>query len=140
MPSLTSLGLRYLVWLVGLRLVFAALVAFAGLPNSLAAGVILASVPAVDIGMRAARTADRLLSLKDWAAVWGVMIGPYLVLNVVVPAVLIPEVRQMLSEPQGLGDTFFLAASTGLMLALFLSIGKRAAGASAPGNGGNRTP
>ena len=134
MPSLSSLALRYLVWLVGLRFLFAALVSFAGLPNSLAAGVILASLPAADVGMRAARRATRYLRIADWAAVWAVMIVPYLILNVAVPVILIPEVRAMLSDAQGLGNTLMLSGSTALMLVLFLWIGKRAAGADAPGN------
>ena len=48
MPSLPYLALRYLAWLVGLRVLLGLLVQFAGLPNSLATGVILAAAPMVE--------------------------------------------------------------------------------------------
>ncbi|AHM05425.1 hypothetical protein roselon_03158 [Roseibacterium elongatum DSM 19469] len=134
MPSLSALAARYLVWIVALRFVYAALISFAGIPNSLATGVILASVPAADVGMRAARSATRGLGLRDWGVIWAMMLGLYLLLNVVLPALLMPAIRAMLGDPAGLSNQAMLVGSTALMLALFLWIGRRAAGADAPGN------
>ncbi|MEQ8366349.1 MAG: hypothetical protein RIB61_06525 [Roseicyclus sp.] len=125
MPSLTYLATRYLAWLVGLSFLYGLLVAYAGLPNTLATGVILAAVPATDVGMQAARRASRALTMRDMAVIWAVCLLVFVVLRLVVPAVLFAPVRSMLADPEGLRTTLTVLASTAAMLALFLAIGKR---------------
>ena len=40
MPSLSHLALRYLLWIIGLRVLFGVLQQLAGVPDALATGVI----------------------------------------------------------------------------------------------------
>jgi hypothetical protein len=61
MPPLTTLALRYVAWFVGLSFLYGILVSAAGLPTSLATGVIIASAPAADVGLQAMRRATRPL-------------------------------------------------------------------------------
>ncbi len=125
MPPLTPLALRYLVWLIGLRILYIAAVSFLGLPNTLATTVILASVPAMDIGLQAVRKATRALAARDWATIWALLISIYLIINVIVPAMLVPAFRQIMNDPVGLRSLVLVNLSAGLMLALFLWIGSR---------------
>ncbi len=128
MPALGPLALRYLIWLIGLRILYILAVNFIGVPNALATTVILASVPAVDIGMQAARRATRRLDLKAWGMIWGVMISVYLIINVIVPVMAVPAFRIMLAEAEAVRLIAITSVSTAAMLALFLFIGARSAG------------
>lgn len=131
MPPLFPLALRYLVWFVGLTFLYGLAVSFAGLPTTLASGVILASAPAADVGRQAARQATRPLVLSDWAVVWAVCMGVYLLLSVVGPGLLaltISQVREGIESTQMARDTAIVTFGTAVMMALFLLIGSRAAG------------
>ncbi len=128
MPPLSVLALRYMAWFVGLTILYGLLVNFAGLPGSLATGVILAAVPGADVGRVAARRATRALGFGDWAAIWGLCMAIYLLLSVLGPALLFPPAREALAEPEALGATATVVVGTAVMLALFLWIGRRAAG------------
>lgn len=128
MPPLSSLALRYAAWFVGLSFLYGVAVNFAGVPGTLATGVILAAVPAADVGLQAARRASRVLRPADWAAIWGLCMAIYLLLSVVGPALLSRPVRRLLSEPETLTTTGAVVAGTAVMMALFLWIGSRAAG------------
>ncbi|MEM7723795.1 MAG: hypothetical protein AAF376_15700 [Pseudomonadota bacterium] len=125
MPSLSQLALRYLLWFVGLRLLYMIAVQLTGMPNSPATFVILAAVPAVDIGMRASMSASRVLGIRDWAVVWAVMVAINAVFQVALPAITLPEFRAGLSNPDLLTQVLTILTTTGIMLALFLWIGAR---------------
>ena len=127
MLPLGQLAFRYLIWVVVLRILYTLLINVAGVPASQATFVILAAVPAMDIGMQMVKKATRTLLFADWATAWGVMISVYLVLNVIIPAILIQQFRAALSNPEGLQSTVAIIAATAAMLALFLWIGKRSA-------------
>ena len=136
MPPLSSLALRYVAWFVGLSILYGLLVNFAALPSSLATGVILASAPAADVGLQAARRATRALSLADWGKIWGLCMGIYLLLSVVGPLILAATVtglREGIGATGIVETTLMLAGATGLMMAIFLWIGSRAAGGRASG-------
>lgn len=125
MPPLGPLALRYLLWLIGLRILYIAAVNYLGIPNSLATTVILASVPAIDIGMQAVKRATQRLDLKAWGMVWGVMISVYLIINVIVPVMAVPAFRLALADAQGVRVIAITSAATALMLMLFLYLGAR---------------
>ncbi len=125
MPSLASLALRYLLWLIGLRVLYIAAVNFLGIPNALATTVILTSVPAMDIGIQTLRRAKGPLDFRAWATIWGVMVSIHLILNVVVPAMLVPGFRAVMADAVGLRALGMVSAATLAMLALFLWIGAR---------------
>lgn len=125
MPNLGSLALRYVVWLIGLRVVYSVLVQVTGLPNMPSIGVILAALPAVDVARVAARDATRDLVFSDWAKVWGLCTALFLALQIIVPAILFAQMRGALAVPEHLQTTAILGVSTAVMLALFTWIGAR---------------
>ncbi|WP_224814520.1 hypothetical protein [Hasllibacter sp. MH4015] len=125
MPPITPLALRYLLWLIGLRILYVGAVNFLGLPNSLATTVILAAAPAMDIGVQAVRRATRALMLRDWAILWAVLVAIYAILNIAIPAILVAEFRAILTGPDGLRGPLIVACATAAMIALFLWIGAR---------------
>jgi hypothetical protein len=127
MPKMPMLALRYLVWLVGLRVVFGALVQVAGLPDSMATGVILAAVPLADIGMQAVRRATRVLAFADWALIWGMCLGIFMAVQVILPAIFLAPMRAIMADPAGLQQTALILVSPGAMMAVFLWIGQRSA-------------
>ena len=86
MPPLSSLALRYVLWFVGLSILYGVLVSVGVLPTSLATGVILASVPAADVGLQATRRATRDLAVGDWGKIWGLCMAIYLALSVAGPS------------------------------------------------------
>lgn len=126
MPPLTPLALRYLLWLIGLRVLYVAAVTYLGIPNVPATPVILAAVPAMDIGLRAVRRATGPLEIQAWAMIWGAMVSVYLIVNFLVPAMLVPGFRAVLSDAEGLRALVTVSAATCAMLALFLWVGARA--------------
>jgi hypothetical protein len=103
MPPLTSLALRYVLWFVGLSILYALLVSFAGLPTSLATGVILASAPAADVGLQATRRATRVLATADWVKIWALCMGIYVLLSVAGPLVLAATVTGLEGGYRGVG-------------------------------------
>ncbi len=131
MPSMSHLALRYLAWLIGLRLLYGFLVQQFGLPNSLGTGVILAAAPLADIAMTAVRRAERALVLADLAVIWGLCLSIFVAVQVILPAILIAQMRSVLADPEGVQRTALIIVATGAMMALFLWIGKRTA--RAPG-------
>jgi len=131
MPPLTHLALRYLAWLIGLRILYGLLVHNLGLPNSPATAVILAAAPLTDIGIQAVKRASQALVLQDWALIWGLCLSIFAVLQVIVPAIVVVQMRGVLADPAGLQRTAVILVATGAMMALFLWIGKRSARAGA---------
>jgi hypothetical protein len=128
MPPLSSLALRYIAWFVGLSVLFGLLVGFAGVPATLATGVILAALPAADVGLHATRKATRALEVRDWAVIWGMCMAIYLLFSVVGPALLSLVMGQGRMGGTVLRSTAMVALATGVMQAIFLWIGNRAAG------------
>ncbi|MDG3040420.1 hypothetical protein [Roseicyclus marinus] len=135
MPPLPRLALRYTAWLVGLRVIFGLLVQGVGLPNSMATAVILAAIPLTDVGMQAVKRASHVLGLKDWALIWGMCLGIFAGLQIILPAIFIAPMRAVLADPAGLQQTALVLGATGAMMALFLWIGTRSA--RGPGRSGN---
>jgi hypothetical protein len=127
MLPLLPLALRYLLWLIGVRFLLGVLENFAGLPPTQATGVILAAAPMAEIAVQAVRRASRTLVLRDWATIWGMCLGTFVALQIVLPAILLPPVRAMLMTPGGLQQALIIVAATGAMGALFAWIGTRAA-------------
>ncbi|MCU4653512.1 hypothetical protein N8I71_11775 [Roseibacterium sp. SDUM158016] len=133
MPPLSSLALRYTAWFVGLSFAFGILSNLAGVPGSLATGVILAAAPAADVGLQATKRATRRLAVRDWTVIWGLCFGIYLLLGLIGPALLFPPLRESLSDPAALGRTALVIGSTALMMTLFMWIGNRSAGGRGQG-------
>jgi hypothetical protein len=127
MPSLSHLALRYLLWLIGLRIAFGLLENFAGLPPSSATGVIIAAAPLAEIANFAVRRASRRLVLRDWAVVWGMCLGIFVVMQVILPALILPPMRAALGTAEGFAQVAMIVAATGIMGVLFLWIGSRSA-------------
>jgi hypothetical protein len=119
------LALRYLAWLVGLRVLFAVLVQVAGLPNATATAVILAAVPMTDIGMQAVKRATAVLRLADWALIWGLCLSIFLMVQVIAPAIIFAPMRALLADPEGLRQVARIVIPTAGMMILFLWIGAR---------------
>jgi hypothetical protein len=128
MPPLASLALRYTAWLVGLRVLYGLAVQFLGLPNIPATGVILASVPMVDIGKQAAQRATRPLRFADWVRVWGLCLSIFAAVQVILPAIIFAQMRAALATPVVLMDIVWIFLATAAMMVLFLWIGRRTAG------------
>ena len=135
MPSLPLLALRYIAWLIGLRILFGLLVQTVGLPNSLATGVILAAAPLTDIGMQAVKRASRALVVADWAVIWGLCLSIFVAVQVILPAIFLAPMRAVLADPAGLQRTLVIVAATGGMMVVFLWIGQRSV--RGPGRAGN---
>jgi len=135
MPSLPLLALRYIAWLIGLRILFGLLVQTVGLPNSLATGVILADAPLTDIGMQAVKRASRALVVADWAVIWGLCLSIFVAVQVILPAIFLAPMRAVLADPAGLQRTLVIVAATGGMMVVFLWIGQRSV--RGPGRAGN---
>ena len=127
MPKMPMLALRYLVWLVALRVVFGLLVQVAGLPNAMATAVILAAAPLSDIGYQAARKATSVLRLAEWALIWGMCLGIFAAIQIILPAMFLAPMRAVLSDPAGLQQTALILLATGGLMAVFLWIGARSA-------------
>jgi hypothetical protein len=125
MPSLSHLALRYLLWLIALRILFGLLQQVAGFPDALATGVILAAAPMAEIAMQAVRRAARRLELRDWATIWGLCLGIFVMLQVVLPAAIMPPMRAALATAEGLGQIALVVGSTAVMGVIFLWIGAR---------------
>lgn len=125
MPPLAPLALRYVLWLVGLRLLFGLLQRHAGLPDAPGTGVILAAAPMAEIAMQAVRRATRGLSLSDWGAIWSLCLGLFVLLQVIVPALALEPMRAALATPEGLGRIAMVVGATAVMGAIFLWIGAR---------------
>ena len=125
MPPLPLIAGLYLVGLIVLRLLYIGAVNAFGLPNTLASTVILAAAPAAFIGAVALRRATRALAFKDWAVIWGIMMSIYLILNVVIPAMLVPGFRDVMNDVTGLRSLVMVSVATAAMLVLFLWIGTR---------------
>ncbi|BDW85686.1 hypothetical protein MACH21_18630 [Roseicyclus marinus] len=135
MPPLPLLALRYTAWLIGLRVIFGLLVQVGGLPNSMATAVILAAAPLTDVGMQAVKRATQVLVLRDWALIWGMCLGIFAVLQIILPAIFIAPMRAVLADPAGLQQTALVLGTTGAMMVLFLWIGARSTrGPGRPGN------
>ncbi|MEJ6388290.1 hypothetical protein [Gymnodinialimonas ulvae] len=128
MPPLALIALRYLAWLIGLRILYVGLLALTGVPNTPATIVILAAVPAVEIGIYTRRRAAEAIDLGGWVRIWAVMVAVYAVVNVGLPALLMPQFQAAVVAGQGLGNLLIITASAVVMLALFLWIGSRAGG------------
>ncbi len=126
MPSLPMIAVRYLAWMVGLRILYVGLTMMTSFPNTLATVVILAAAPAIEIAMYAKRTARAPIEFGGWAKIWAVMFGVYVVVNVGLPAALVATTRAAVLDGSGLGSLAIVTASTGAMLALFLWVGTRA--------------
>lgn len=127
MPSLSHLALRYLLWIIGLRVLFGVLQQLAGVPDALATGVILAAAPVAEIAMQAVRRATRPLGLPDWARIWGLCLGVFVLVQVVLPAAILPGMRAALATAEGLGQIGLVVGATAVMGVIFLWIGSRAA-------------
>ena len=127
MPSLASIALRYLIWLIAVRVLHIAAVNFLGFPDAPATTVILVAVPAAEIGLHVARRVPVWPEFRDWLRIWGVLVSVHLLMNVIVPAILVAQVRDLLATPEGLRTPVIVAAATAAMLALFLWVGARAA-------------
>lgn len=131
MPPLSSLALRYVLWFVVLSVLYGLLVGFAGVPASLATGVIIASAPAADVGLQATRRATRALAMADWAKIWGLCMGIYLLLSVAGPllfAATVTGMREGIADTGLAQTTLMLTGATAVMIVIFLWIGHRAAG------------
>jgi hypothetical protein len=127
MPLLALIALRYLAWLIGLRLLYLAFLALTGFPNTLATAVILAAAPAVEIGLYVKRRAAEPILLAGWMRIWAVMFAVYVVVQVGIPALLVPQFQTALMQGEVLDSVLIFTASAGAMLALFLWIGTRSA-------------
>ena len=125
MPLMPMLALRYLAWLLALRVLFGVLVQVMGLPNSMATAVILAAAPMADIGYQAARRTTRAFALGDWSLIWGMCLGIFAAIQIILPAIILAPMRAVLADPAGLQQTLLVLVATGGMMALFLWIGAR---------------
>lgn len=125
MPNLGKLALRYLLWLIGLRILYSFAVQGLGLPNLPAVGVILASVPALDVARHARLTATAPLALPAWAKIWGLCLALFAAVQIIVPAIILAPMRAALATPEFLQATVTLLLATAAMLAVFLWIGSR---------------
>ena len=125
MPNFTHLALRYLAWLIGLRILFSIAVQGFGLPNLPSMGVIFAALPAVDVGRVALKQATAPLSLGVWGKIWGLCIAIFAAIQIILPAILFASMREIMASPQYLSVTAIVLAATGAMIALFLWIGSR---------------
>ncbi len=121
MPNLPQLCLRYLAWVVGLRVLHIVGVQMLGLPNTLGTVVILASVPAVDIGMQALRRAGTMPPFQAWVILALSLFGSFMAVQIGMAALSsLENVRAMLSIP-----AMVVWLATLAMIALFLWIGVR---------------
>ncbi len=128
MPTFAHLALRYLLWAVLLRILYTIVVQVFGLPNLPAVGVMLAAVPAVEIGAYTARRVSHALQLTDWAKIWATMMSVYLAINVIAPAIFLAQFRATLANPQALQNVIIIILATAGMMVLFLWIGVRIGG------------
>lgn len=127
MPDLVPLALRYVIWFVGLRIVYALVARFTGLPDFDGTTAILAALPATDIGLQAARRAERPLILADWAKIFGTIFAVFAALFLVVPALLVAPFRAALADPAALMPLLGLMFATLVLMGMFLLIGSRMA-------------
>lgn len=125
MPSLALIALRYLAWLIGLRILYLLLLNVTGFPNTPATVVILAAAPAVEIGMYAMRRAVEPIVLAGWVRIWAVMFAVYVAVQIALPALVVPQFQAALIAGEALGNVLIVTASVGAMLVLFLWIGTR---------------
>ncbi len=125
MPPLSSLALRYLAWLIGLRVLYALGVAFLGLPQMMATDVILAAAPMIDIASQVARRATREISISDWAMIWGICLAIFAVLMVIGPLAIAMSGGADIAAPTVMRTNLAVVFATGIMMALFLLIGAR---------------
>lgn len=128
MPNLGYLALRYLLWLIGLRILYTLAVQGLGLPNLPSVGVILAAVPALDVARQAQQTATMPLALSAWAKIWGLCLAIFAAVQVILPAILLAPMRAALATPEYLQVAVSLLLATAVMLAVFLWIGSRLGG------------
>ena len=125
MPAYTSLALRYLAWLIGLRVVYALGVALLGLPHLISTDVILSAVPLLVIGTFVARTATRPIGLADWAIVWALCLAVFVLLMVMGPIAMALFSGADLSGTEFIRRNITVVFSTAVMMAVFLLIGAR---------------
>ncbi|MBF9050770.1 hypothetical protein GTA62_14030 [Roseobacter sp. HKCCD9010] len=121
MPNLSALCLRYLMWIVALRVLHILAVQFLGLPNTLGTTVILAAAPAADIGMQALRRAGGVLDRAAWGQLALALFGTYLAMELVVIGLFAPQLfATLLTMP-----VLIVWGLTLAMIMLFLWIGAR---------------
>ena len=125
MPSIPMLASIYVGGMIVLRLLYIAVVNAFGVPNTLASGVILAAAPAAIVSAIAIVKAKETMTVKTWATIWGVLVSIYLIINVIFPAMMVPEFRAVLNDVVGLRTLVMVSAATAAMIALFLWIGTR---------------
>jgi len=125
MPPLLPIALRYLAWLIGLRVLYVIITMLTSFPSTLATVVILAAAPAIEIGIFALRKAQTTIDFAGWVKIWAVMFAVYTVINVVLPTLLISQMRLAIMDGSGLNSVAIVTASTAALLALFLWIGRR---------------
>ncbi|MBY4891636.1 hypothetical protein KUL25_02530 [Rhodobacteraceae bacterium N5(2021)] len=128
MPNLGKLALRYLLWLIGLRILYSFAVQGVGLPNLPAVGVILATVPALDVARAARQMSAGPLALPEWAKLWGLCLALFAAVQIILPAIILAPMRAALATPEYLQVTASLLLATAAMLAVFLWIGARIGG------------
>ncbi|MBO6605126.1 MULTISPECIES: hypothetical protein [Rhodobacterales] len=126
MPNLPILCLRYLLWLVGVTLVFLLAVNLAGLPLGPATQVILASAPAIEIAANAIRRAGVIPPFRAWVQLWAAMFAVYVLLELVFIATFAPQLFGILARMAEGSQGYLIARAMVLpMLALFLYLGVR---------------
>ena len=128
LPNIAALALRYVAWFIGLRVLYVLGINMLGLPQAPATFVILASIPAFDIGMQAVRRATADLPLVWWAKLWAIMLAIYAFVTVGIPIWMVTVSEELTHAGNGISTQILFVVSTGLMMALFLWIGSRAAG------------
>ncbi len=125
MPNLGQLALRYLIWFIGLRIIYTVAVQVTGLPNLPATGVILAALPAVDVARVAIRDASSQLTLPAWSKIWALCVAIFAAIQIILPAIIFAQMRAAMALPEVLQTTMIVLAATAGMIALFLWIGSR---------------
>ncbi|MEJ6395185.1 hypothetical protein V8J82_18120 [Gymnodinialimonas sp. 2305UL16-5] len=124
MPPLFPLAVRYVLWLIGLRIVYVAAIGGLGVPNLPSITVILMALPALDVAVQARRRATRDLVPRDWALLWCMMFTLFLSLMVALPVGLM--VAGSAADTQlSVEGLSMLSLGTALMLAVFTWIGAR---------------
>lgn len=126
MPSLVFIALRYLAWLIALRILYVTFTMLTSLPNPPATLVILTAAPAVEIAMYAMRNARDQIALGGWVKIWAVIFAVYAVVDLGLPTLLFAQTRLAIMDGSGLSSIATVLLSTGVMQALFLWIGTRA--------------
>ncbi len=125
MPALSSIALRFLLWLIVIRVVYALAAAVLGIPHLAATDVILSSVPMLIIGQFAAKTATRDMPTAEWVMIWAVCLGVFTLLLVLGPLAFAISQGVDVAAVGGIRQSLFAIFSTGIMMGVFLLIGSR---------------